>query len=692
MLLSIGMIVKNEEKYLDRCLTALHPILEQVDSELIIADTGSTDKTVEIAKKHTDNVFYFEWINDFGAARNSTLERAKGEWFMFVDADEIFTDCSEIISFFNSGLYKKYDAATFIQRNYTSKDMLPGTFGDFNAPRICRLDPDIRFELPIHEGYNRFGPNIKILNSAADHYGYIHDDDENTARKKCERNQPLLLKRLETEKNPKSLLFMQLFEAFFETDREKSLEYLEMGRKRSLEEKSCMVAAFYKKFINYEFVEKNYEKAIEYCDEYLNMEDKDIKPGLTGSDGEFTSFKAHILDIMGRYSDAVSEYVKFFRLYRDYCNGKLDTKDLMMYELHYLPKDKFHLNHREFLRCCIKSGKYNTALEYLKVLPLDKCPDEGDYITERIRSEVVIAENTNYKNLAALASQVPEKYKEIFYRLIRARLFLSDDKSAYAKKLLSVVSSESFRRIMELINAFVSGERVESEKIKEFASEYGTAKYPELLYMLIAQNMDISPLTAADDFSPANLSFSCCTDYEGFYKYLESYDVNVCVENCFDALAAVIQTAIIRAEGEKLSAEGLLRVYGRLGMRMNADAEDESVPKETRGAAAAGNIISCFDKKDFKGCIAHMRSLLRIYPEFKNVIAEYQQLIKKAAGIGNEDKNSMNTMAVLVKRNIREMISKGEIAAAEKTLGELQKLVPDDAEIPALSTMIEGNR
>ena len=51
MLLSIGMIVKNEEKYLEQCLTGLKQILDNVDSELIIADTGSTDRTVEIAKK-----------------------------------------------------------------------------------------------------------------------------------------------------------------------------------------------------------------------------------------------------------------------------------------------------------------------------------------------------------------------------------------------------------------------------------------------------------------------------------------------------------------------------------------------------------------------------------------------------------------------------------------------------------------
>ena len=79
MVLSIGMIVKNEEKYLERCLNGIKPILDNVDSELIITDTGSTDNTIEIAKKFTDKVFCFDWCDDFAAARNFGLKEAKGE-------------------------------------------------------------------------------------------------------------------------------------------------------------------------------------------------------------------------------------------------------------------------------------------------------------------------------------------------------------------------------------------------------------------------------------------------------------------------------------------------------------------------------------------------------------------------------------------------------------------------------------
>ena len=64
--LSVAMIVKNESEVLDRCLSSLSGLYD----ELIIVDTGSTDDTIEIAKKHNAQIYTFDWIDDFSAARN----------------------------------------------------------------------------------------------------------------------------------------------------------------------------------------------------------------------------------------------------------------------------------------------------------------------------------------------------------------------------------------------------------------------------------------------------------------------------------------------------------------------------------------------------------------------------------------------------------------------------------------------
>ncbi|MGM0471746.1 MAG: glycosyltransferase, partial [Bacillota bacterium] len=65
MKLSIGMMVKNEEKHLQECLESLEPIREAINSELVIIDTGSDDNTVEIAKEFTDRIYFHEWNNHF---------------------------------------------------------------------------------------------------------------------------------------------------------------------------------------------------------------------------------------------------------------------------------------------------------------------------------------------------------------------------------------------------------------------------------------------------------------------------------------------------------------------------------------------------------------------------------------------------------------------------------------------------
>ena len=74
-LLSIGMIVKNEMDCLQRCLESLTPLREAIPCEVVIADTGSTDGTRELAAQYADILFDFTWSNDFSAARNAVMDR-----------------------------------------------------------------------------------------------------------------------------------------------------------------------------------------------------------------------------------------------------------------------------------------------------------------------------------------------------------------------------------------------------------------------------------------------------------------------------------------------------------------------------------------------------------------------------------------------------------------------------------------
>ena len=93
--ISICIITKNECDTLKECLKHLKPYADAGNHEIVIVDTGSTDNTVEMCKEFTDKIFFFEWINDFSAARNYAAEKASNDWILCIDSDEYVTEWDE---------------------------------------------------------------------------------------------------------------------------------------------------------------------------------------------------------------------------------------------------------------------------------------------------------------------------------------------------------------------------------------------------------------------------------------------------------------------------------------------------------------------------------------------------------------------------------------------------------------------
>ena len=82
--ISLCMIVRNEAQNLPGCLAPVHDLVD----EIIVVDTGSTDRTPEIAREWGAQVFDFCWIDDFSAARNESLRHATGDYILWLDADD----------------------------------------------------------------------------------------------------------------------------------------------------------------------------------------------------------------------------------------------------------------------------------------------------------------------------------------------------------------------------------------------------------------------------------------------------------------------------------------------------------------------------------------------------------------------------------------------------------------------------
>jgi glycosyltransferase involved in cell wall biosynthesis len=199
-LLSIGIIVKNEEKKLPLCIDCLEPIRKAIDSTLIIADTGSTDGTKKVAKERADIFFEHKWNNDFSEARNALFSKVDSEWFMYIDADEIFPEekSNTLIEFFASGDYKNYGFASVDIKTV----FYEGYEHNANAIRLIKLTPETRFVGLINETFAETPGKCKFLDITLEHSGYMPD----IIRAKEVQNVPLNRIVIEKEKNLSALI------------------------------------------------------------------------------------------------------------------------------------------------------------------------------------------------------------------------------------------------------------------------------------------------------------------------------------------------------------------------------------------------------------------------------------------------------------------------------------------------------
>lgn len=147
VLLSLCMIVKNEELVLDRCLSSVYSLVD----EIIIVDTGSTDKTKEIAQKYTDKIYDFEWCDDFSKARNFSFSKATGKYIMWLDADDVVTkENLEKLQKLKSGLI--YGSVDFYMLKYDiAFDECGKPTFSYYRERIVKNTEELKWQGFVHE-------------------------------------------------------------------------------------------------------------------------------------------------------------------------------------------------------------------------------------------------------------------------------------------------------------------------------------------------------------------------------------------------------------------------------------------------------------------------------------------------------------------------------------------------------------
>lgn len=183
--ITLGMIVKNEEKFISDCLDLALPYID----EIVICDTGSTDRTVEIAREYGARIVKHEWISDFAAARNVCLETIGSGWVLSLDADEYVTPDAGC---WLKRLAERRENKVYYIRTYNySSEFSPLLTNQANL-RLFQCSSEVRFKGEIHEQLQ--SPNEKEfhLGPFIMHYGYMNNVFKDKG--KAKRNMDILEK------------------------------------------------------------------------------------------------------------------------------------------------------------------------------------------------------------------------------------------------------------------------------------------------------------------------------------------------------------------------------------------------------------------------------------------------------------------------------------------------------------------
>lgn len=303
---SACMIVKDEQKYLAGCLDSIRNWVD----EIIVVDTGSTDKTVEIAASYGAKIFHQKWENNFSKHRNYSIEQATGDWVLIIDADERVEagDVPKLLEVINS------DQAQVISvdvHNVCDDDELRTTF--LHSNRLFRRELNLRYEGIVHNMLI-VPPELPVWRTRTKikHLGYNLSEDE--LIKKISRSKPLIEQQIEQNPNNafarynlSQILLAEgknRWEQFAPQVIENSKEAVRLTDPNIKGQRHIHLMALFQVAVAHAHI-KQYEPAIEFCQKALEL-------------------KADFLDpmfLLGQIYNNLDQYTKSDEYYIQYINS-----------------------------------------------------------------------------------------------------------------------------------------------------------------------------------------------------------------------------------------------------------------------------------------------------------------------------------------------------------------------------------
>lgn len=654
--LSISLLASDRKETLKKCLDSITPLLREIPSELIVVFTGKDPEVERIAREYTDQVIPFTWCDDFSAARNAGLKKAKGEWFMFLDDDEWFEDAGEICTFFKSGEYRKYRVAEYIVRNYT--DFTGTEYAESSALRLTKRTEETRFVYAIHEELQPLEAPVKYFKAFVHHYGYIKKKKRDT----FERNLPFLLQEL--ERSPKDRkLCMQIAQ-----------EYGAM---------------------------KDYKKAEEYCKAGLKI---------LRADRQKEALDQWLLAYFPFYISSQEEWERVLQETEHILREDSPTEMVQGYLHHLRVRAAEEL--KEYVLCLESARAFHKTAEYVESHP-EICAEQvvGDisYATlEKRKMEVyLLGLGAAHKLHDKAAVQEILKWillererteKNDFYAVLDEWKRQNQDEEEEILEYFQPLKIEDvYVTLQKALYAEEKGNQEEAEKgFQTCVSKKNLYLRYQLAYMGIRGGFDLSGLIEQIDlqvwteYAKEMMEEVENEEREAFFekakKVLVVYPLYYAVLERFFLEKKLHLGMLDGAELCETAEQYAKSVVGYYRSLYKDELFREEMwfclPAECRFAMLLADALESVAQRDIKGYMGYTRQAAYVCRDMGHVLKKLtgyvQKQIEAPPAAGNPE---FAALGMQVKESVRQMIEKKQYREAMLIIGQLENLLPGDLEV-----------
>lgn len=687
MLLSIAMMVKNEEKHLEECLKSLQSIRDKIESELIIVDTGSIDKTVEIAKKFTDKVYFHNWNDNFSEMRNITINYSKGDWIFIIDGDEVLSDSKGIIEFFTQKQYFKYKSAAIKVKNLQS--MENEDYALITSTRLFKNDGEFYYSGAIHNQAHYNTPTATI-NSDIIHYGYLSDDFELMERK-FKRTATLLRKEL--EKDPDNVHYRYQLSVSYAMHKDFK-ESLEEARKsydcmknlnKSDHEKYIFV---YNNYVNQLLKNAKYEEAEKIVKEALKINKNNL---------DLYLYIARVKFINKFYEEAKEFYEKYLAILKNEDISKISDK-LIVYTA-----DKYEVAYEDLFIIYCEEYNYKLAKEMLHNI------NDTDFVLDNMNKIVkCFIINNDFKELKDYYIKFSIGENEIAYKLFlyNAEEFLRETEENLRIEFYTLFSDEEDNysmlnriRIQDHIGELASISNIIEKLVSRINLNKAPMFFGDALYYAMKIGLPLDNLFMQVSEKNLDVYLQYIKQYHAdFNEVVENYLKSKISENIksYKVVKALVRTLLSEENLNNSDYLTLMNLYVNCGINYidnlyKPEVLDEEFVYEMKNDEEIFFLImrkanSHIENNDELSYIRNLRKALEYVPAMKRGI---ELLLKEVMKEKESPVNyEMETLKKNFKENIKSLIDAGDLQNAEILLEQYFQSGFGDSEAYSMKAVI----